>query len=113
MHEVGITQSIIEIAEQHARRENAGRIASVTVEIGSLSGVVPESVEFCFEACSSGTLAEGASLIIKRIQGRGRCSDCETEFDLDTYTFACPECDGFAVERLCGEELRISEMEID
>ncbi|NIQ95142.1 MAG: hydrogenase maturation nickel metallochaperone HypA, partial [Desulfuromonadales bacterium] len=90
MHEVGITQSIIEIAEQHARRENAGRIASVTVEIGTLSGVVPESVEFCFEACTSGTLAEGASLIIKRIQGRGRCGDCGDEFDLDTYTFACP-----------------------
>lgn len=113
MHEVGITRSIIEIAEENARREDAERIASITVEIGSLSGVVPEAVEFCFEACTEGTLAEGARLIVERIQGRGRCCDCRHEFDLETYTFACPECDGFAVERLCGEELRISEMEID
>lgn len=113
MHEVGITQSLIEIAERHARQEKAESIASITVEIGSLSGVIPESVEFCFEVCTGGTMAEGARLIVKRIQGRGRCQDCRSEFDLDTYTFACPECDGFAVERLCGEELRISEMEID
>lgn len=113
MHEVGITQSIIDIAEQHARRQQAVRIVSITVEIGSLSGVIPESVEFCFEACTAGTFAEGARLIIERTRGRGRCEDCAHEFDLDTYTFACPACDGFAVERLCGDELRILEMEID
>lgn len=113
MHEVGITQSIIEIAERHARQEDAESIASVTVDIGSLSGVVPDAVEFCFEACTAGTMAEGARLIVRHIQGRGLCRECRHEFDLDTYTFACPQCDGFDVERLCGEELRISEMEID
>lgn len=113
MHEVGITQSIINIAEEHARREQAASITSITVEIGNLSGVIAESVEFCFEACAQGTLAEGARLIIRRIQARGKCGDCRHEFDLDTITFACPACDSFAVERLCGDELRISEMEID
>ena len=113
MHEVGITRNIIEIAERHALRENAQSIASVTVDIGSLSGVVPDAVEFCFEACATGTMAEGARLIVRQIQGRGLCLECRNEFDLDTYTFACPECGGFSVERLCGEELRISEMEID
>ncbi|HXV21659.1 MAG TPA: hydrogenase maturation nickel metallochaperone HypA, partial [Desulfuromonadales bacterium] len=46
MHEVGITRSIVEIAERTAREQGAARVLSVTVAIGALSGVVPEAVEF-------------------------------------------------------------------
>ncbi|MFA7535891.1 MAG: hydrogenase maturation nickel metallochaperone HypA [Desulfuromonadales bacterium] len=113
MHEVGITQSIIEIAERHARAQGASRVLSVTVAIGELSGVVADSVDFCFEACARGTFLEGARLIIDAIAGRGRCGDCRAEVALDPYTFACPACGGFALERLQGEELRITELEVE
>lgn len=113
MHEVGITRSIVEIAESHAREQGCTRVASVTVAIGALSGVVPESVEFCFEACTRGTLLEGARLIVERIPGRGRCLDCAFETELAPCTFACPACGAFGLERLQGEELRIVEMETD
>ncbi|MGE4345759.1 MAG: hydrogenase maturation nickel metallochaperone HypA, partial [Geoalkalibacter sp.] len=56
MHEVAITQSIIDICKETARHQGAMAVRAVTVEIGELSGVVPEAVEFCFEACSRGTL---------------------------------------------------------
>jgi hydrogenase nickel incorporation protein HypA/HybF len=113
MHEVGITRSIVEICEENAQRQNATRILSVTVEIGELSGVVPEAVEFCFEACSKGTLLEGASLIIERIPGRGRCGACQAECELDSYRFECPVCGSLALQRSSGDELRVKEMEID
>lgn len=113
MHEVGITQSIIEIAEQHARAQGAGKINSVTVDIGALSGVMPEAVEFCFEACASGTLLEGTRLIIHRIPGRGRCGECGAETALDPQTFACAACGSFALETLQGNELRVTELEVD
>lgn len=113
MHEVGITQSIVEIAERHAREQGAKKVLSVTVLIGALSGVVPEAVEFCFEACTRETLLEGARLVIERVPGRGRCIDCGAEIDLDPDTFACPPCGAFALERLQGEELRILELEVD
>jgi hydrogenase nickel incorporation protein HypA/HybF len=113
MHEVGITRSIIEICEENAARQGARFIHSVTVEIGALSGVVPEAVEFCFEACSKGTLVEGARLIVERIPARGRCPDCHTECAMDTYTYACPSCDGPVLQRVQGDELRVKEMEID
>ena len=58
MHEMSITQGIIDICEKHA---GGRRVLSVDVEIGELSSVVPEAVEFCFEACSQGTLLEGAT----------------------------------------------------
>jgi hydrogenase nickel incorporation protein HypA/HybF len=113
MHEVGITRSIIEIAERSAREQGARKILSVTVEIGALSGVMAEAVEFCFEACSGGTFLEGTALIIERIAGRGRCRECNTESEIDSTTFTCPACGEFALDRLQGDELRIKEMEID
>lgn len=113
MHEVGITQSIIDIAEQHARAGGAGRINSVTVEIGALSGVIAESVEFCFEACARGTLLQGSRLIIVRIPGRGRCGECGAETVMEQQTFACDACGGFGLETLQGTELRVTELEVD
>ena len=113
MHEVGITQSIIEIAEKHATEGGARRVLSLTIEIGELSGVVPEALEFVFEACSRGTLLEESKLVIERIPGRARCGDCRRETGIDSYSFACPACDSFALEILQGEELRIKEMEVD
>lgn len=113
MHELGLTQHLIEIAERAARENGATKVRSVTVEIGDLAGVVPESVEFCFDACSRGTLLEGSRLEIIRIRGRGRCHDCKIACDLDTYTVACPLCGGFSLERLQGEELRVIEVEVD
>lgn len=113
MHEVGITQSIVEIAERHAREQGAARVLSVTVRIGALSGVVPEAVEFCFEACTKGTLLDGARLIVERVPGKGRCTECGAEIELAPHTFACPPCGALAVERLQGEELRILELEVD
>ena len=113
MHEIGITQSIVEIAERHAREQGAARVLSVSVAIGELSGVVADAVEFCFEACTRGTFLDGARLIIETVPGRGRCGDCGAESPLDPYTFACPACGALALERLQGEELRITELEVE
>lgn len=113
MHELGITCSIVEIAERTAREQGADRVLSVTVAIGDLSGVVPEAVEFCFEVCSKETLLEGAQLIIKRIPGKAECRTCKAEILLDTYTFACPACNSFNLERVQGNELKVIEMEVD
>ena len=113
MHELGITQSIVEIADRTAREQGAVRIISVTVEIGALSGVIPESVEFCFASCSKGTLLEQSELLIERILGKGRCPGCGFELEIDPLTFSCPECGALGLERLQGEELRIKELEVD
>ena len=113
MHELGITQSIVAIAAEAARAQGATRVASVTVEIGALAGVVPDAVAFCYEACSAGTLLQGSRLEIRFIPGHGRCGACSGEFPLDSQTFACPACGALGPQRLAGEELRVIELEID
>lgn len=110
MHELAITQSIVEICENHA---SGRRVRSVKVEIGDLSGVVPEAVEFCFEACSRDTLLEGALLVIERVPGRARCRDCSAEQDVSSFHEPCAACGCFGMELLSGTELRVRELEVE
>jgi hydrogenase nickel incorporation protein HypA/HybF len=110
MHEMSITQGIIDICEQHA----AGRrVLSIVVEIGELSSVVPDAVEFCFEACSQGTLLEGARINIIRIPGSGQCLDCRGDTPLTALFGACQRCGGYRVKIVSGEEMRVREIEVD
>ena len=76
MHELGITQEIVDIAANHAA---GGRVTRVVVEIGRLTAVLPDAVRFCFEACTEGTPIAGAELEIVEVSGRGRCRACGAE----------------------------------
>jgi hydrogenase nickel incorporation protein HypA/HybF len=110
MHEMSITQGIIEICEKYA---GGRRVLSVDVEIGELSNVVPNAVEFCFEACCQGTMLEGAQLTIIRTSGRGHCRDCGADMPLTSLYEACQRCGGYGVEIVSGEEMRVREIEVD
>jgi len=110
LHEMAITQSVVEICEKSA----AGRrVVSVTLEVGDLSGVVPESVEFCFEACVRDTLLDGARLIIERIPAMGRCSGCGADFAVHACYDPCPACGDYGISVVSGEELRVKELEVE
>ncbi len=113
MHELGLTQNIVDIALQHAEREQAQKILAITVEIGALSGVIAEAVEFAFDVCSKGTIAEGARLEIRHIDGRGQCLDCNKQAEISTLTHLCPNCGSLALETIAGQEMTFTEMEID
>lgn len=109
MHEMAITQSVVDICLEHS---NGQRVLSVTMEIGVLSGVVPEAVEFCFSACSHGTVLEGARLDIVTIDGVGKCCACGNEFPRKSLFDPCPVCGHYGIEQLAGEELRVRDLEI-
>jgi len=110
MHELSLTQGVVEICESNS---GGRRVTAVVLEIGELSSVVPEALEFCFEACSKGTLLEGAQLTIERIPALGKCHDCSKEFHLRSYYNSCPSCGSHQVTIISGEELRVKEMEVD
>jgi hydrogenase nickel incorporation protein HypA/HybF len=110
MHELSITQNIVEICERVASGRN---VLSVTLEIGELSGVVPEAVEFCFAACVAGTSLERASLVIERIEGVGYCGGCGTQTAVGRWSDPCAGCGAYGLEIVRGEELRVKELEVE
>jgi hydrogenase nickel incorporation protein HypA/HybF len=110
MHEMSITQSVVELCEEHAQGR---KVLSVTLQVGALSGVIPESIEFCFEACTQDTLLDGARLDIEFIPGEGRCPMCGSSSRVDNLFDPCPSCGAFGLEITAGKELRVKELEIE
>jgi hydrogenase nickel incorporation protein HypA/HybF len=113
MHELSLTQNLVAIAEEHARRAGATVIRGIILEVGELSGAMPEALEFAFDVCSKGTLAEGAVLTIRHLAGHGRCAACAGEAVCHEPTAVCPLCGALAFELDAGTELRVLELEID
>ena len=113
MHEMALTESLVEIAVEEARRQSARKVLRIRLEVGALSHAEPEALAFCFEAVAAGTIAEGAELLIDRPAGRGWCEDCAKDVPLAERFSACPECGGYRVKMTVGDELRIRELEIE
>ncbi|MFJ4655119.1 hydrogenase maturation nickel metallochaperone HypA [Nocardia sp. NPDC088792] len=108
MHEMAITQSVIDAVCAHA----AGRrVHRVTVEVGALCAVVPDAMEFCFELVAEGTVAAGAHLDICIVPGTASCRTCGNRFALAGPILLCP-CGSADVELESGRELRIRSMEV-
>jgi hydrogenase nickel incorporation protein HypA/HybF len=108
MHELTLTQSIVEACSERA---GGARVRRVTLEIGRLTCVAPEALRFCYEVCAEGTALAGSELEIVEIAGRARCRACGADVLLDDLLSACA-CGAYDLERLAGEELRIKEMEL-
>ena len=108
MHELSITQGVIESV---CDAVPDGQVIRVTLEIGRLSGVVPDSVRFCFDICAQGTRLEGAALEILEVSGRARCGSCQRELDVEELVAVCP-CGNPFLEVLRGQELRIKTVEV-
>ena len=84
----------------------------VRLEIGRLSGVVPDAVRFCFDLVTAGTTPGRRGAGDRRARTGGwRAGRCGTEFDSDEVLALCP-CGSADVELLRGRELRIRSVEV-
>lgn len=113
MHEMALAESVLDLVEHRARREGCRRVKTVRLEIGQLSGVEPEAMRFCFDAASSGTLAEGAALDIVVQRGLAWCFDCGRQTPLAMRGAPCPQCGGYRLRLDEGSAMRVSELEIE
>lgn len=109
MHELSIAYSIVEMVAEAAQGRN---VRCVTLEIGRLSGVVPEAVAFCFPEVARGTPAEAARLDILEIDGRVRCEACGSEFATADLLAACG-CGSIRCRPVGGEELNLKTIELE
>jgi hydrogenase nickel incorporation protein HypA/HybF len=108
VHELSITEAVV---DQITERMNGAKVVRVRLEIGRLSGVVPDALRFCFDLVVAGTTVEGATLEIVEQSGRARCRRCEAEFELNDLLGFCP-CGSPEWQVLTGEELHIKEVEV-
>ena len=112
MHEVGIIQSTLELAEQSARASGATQIHRLRLRVGRMTGVVREALEFAFEVVRAGTMAADATLEVETVPVACWCAQCRTEFVSDDLLYVCPGCGQLSGELRRGQELELASLEI-
>ncbi len=112
MHEVGIIQNALQMAEKQARASGARQVHQLRLRVGALSGVVPEALQFAFEVVSRGTMAEGARLEVESVPPSCWCAACQAEFACEDLLYECPRCHEPSSELRRGLELELTSMEI-
>lgn len=109
MHELSIAESVVATVR---RRTGDQTVSCVRVQVGRLSGVVPDALDFCFELATAGTPLEGAALEIEQPSGAGHCRTCEGDFALADLILLCP-CGSADVSVTAGTELAVTSVEVE
>jgi hydrogenase nickel incorporation protein HypA/HybF len=113
MHEMSIAMNIVDLAVETAKNNKAKTINSIVLELGSLSGVVRDALEFCFDSACKGTMAEGAELEIIELKAQAHCANCKLDFETEQMVANCPECNEYIFDIQGGRELKIRSLNVD
>ncbi|HEY9164565.1 MAG TPA: hydrogenase maturation nickel metallochaperone HypA [Candidatus Kryptonia bacterium] len=113
MHELSIAENIVNIVRENVDGNASGKVKVVRVKVGELAGVIPESLEFCFNAIIGGTPLEGARLFLERTRLTARCSSCGKDSEIRDFTFLCAACGSTDLEVITGDELQVMEIEVE
>ena len=112
MHELGIAQNILEIVQQAVPEGQSAAVRVIRVRVGPLSGVVPDSLEFCFQAIVHETEMQGARLAIEQLPAAINCRKCSYRFETNDLEFYCQSCGSSDLEFLSGKELEVVDIEL-
>jgi hydrogenase nickel incorporation protein HypA/HybF len=113
MHELPVTEQIVEIVLDHARKAKAERVVKVNLIVGELTGFAGDSIQFYFDILSKGTEAEKATLSVSRIPAKARCLQCKNEFHPGGMDWLCPACGGPIEEVMGGREFYVESIEVE
>ena len=113
MHELSIAMGIVDIAEKEVKKINASRVVVIELDIGDLSGVEMEALDFAWETATKGTVLENAERIVNRIKAKAKCMQCGFDYDVEALYDACPECKCYFKDIYQGKELRVKSLEIE
>ena len=110
MHELSLAGAVVNTAVKHAAER---RVTVVTLRVGRLRQVVPDTLDFYFGFVAEGTLCEGARLEQEVVPAALRCRGCERSWEIEFPDFRCPACGRADVEVVSGEEFEVESIEVE
>lgn len=113
MHELSIAQNILEIIQQSVSQDELVDVRVVRLKVGTLSGVVADSLDFCFSAIAAETPLAKARLDIEQIPFTVHCNSCQKTSVNGLGFVVCPECGSVETNVISGRELQVAEIELD
>ncbi len=112
MHELSIAMSLVETAARQAESQGYHGVRKVSLRLGALAGVEPESLSFCFPLAAKDTICEGAELELTFVPGSGVCGSCGSRSEVTDLLAPCPSCGGWPLAVEGGREMQLESMEV-
>lgn len=113
MHELSVSESILQLALEHAQKAQASRVTSINLVMGRLSSIVDDSVQFYWDTISENTICQGAKLNFNRTPAFLLCRDCDTKYSIEERLIPCPNCGSYNTTIASGEEFYLDSIEIE
>lgn len=113
MHELAVTENILETVLEYADREGAVAVTDIYLRIGQLSSIVDDSVQFYWDFVSKGTKAERATLHFDRIAAKFHCNACGHEYEIPEILSPCPRCKSMNVKLIAGDEFLLQTISVE
>ncbi|MGB7084994.1 MAG: hydrogenase maturation nickel metallochaperone HypA [Phormidesmis sp.] len=108
-------EATLAIALDHLQAQGASKIHRLELQVGELSGVVPEALAFAFDIASAGTSAQGAELTLKTVSVLCYCGNCQKEFSPvgeSCWIYRCPQCQRISADIRQGKDLALASLEM-
>ncbi len=112
MHELGLCDAMLRKVREIAKENDVEIVNSITVEVGTLSGVVPRFLTDCWTAVTDGTELADTKMFVETVDGEAKCLDCEEVFVADLNNLKCPKCGSDLLAPVSGVTLTIKEIEV-
>jgi len=113
VHELGIMQGAMDVILAEARKQGASRVLRVTMRVGDLTGLVPDSLQFAFEALRDGTAASEAALEVETVPAICYCEVCRRRFPAPELGRECPDCGSSPCAAVGGREVEVVSIEVE
>lgn len=110
MHELGVVLEIFDLIEEIMKEQNLKKVSSVTVEVGELSGILPDYFQECWNAAKIGGAFDETELKLIRIPAVAKCA-CGQEYEMMKNSRICPKCKKTDYTVIKGREFMVLSIE--
>ena len=113
MHELSVTENILEIVMRHARQAKARRVVRIHLVIGDLSSLIDDCIQFYFDFLAHDTIAAQAQLEFKRVAVKLHCPQCARTWQPNSADWTCPGCGQAQASIQAGREFYVDSIEVE
>jgi hydrogenase nickel incorporation protein HypA/HybF len=113
MHELSVTEALLNTASDYAKRQNANKVTVLNIIIGKLSGIIDDSVQFYWDIIAKETICEGSRLNFTIIPAKFECQNCQHQFEMEDELIPCPRCQSMDLATIQGDEFLLESIEIE
>lgn len=112
MHELAVCQALLAEVARVAGQRHAAAVTDIHVGIGPLSGVEADLLRDAFPFAAAGSIADAATLHIRRTAVRVRCDECGEQTEVTASRLVCGSCGTWRTSLVGGDELTLERVEM-